>query len=430
MSYRLSDIPGFNNLLFDIKENVLNEDKENKDKENTLKLCKTNIVTRNNQQYKVIRYDKKFLTPDLFLQDGLLRSVIVNGDNKVVSFAPPKSIVWDTFIAENPIKTDDIVAEEFVEGTMINVFWDSSAGLAGSWELATRNSVGGEVSFFKTQDKKTSNKSENPNKTFRDMFLEAAKLNSIELNMLDPNFCYSFVLQHPENRIVVPFKTPQLYLVEVYEICNSVTSEGINVYVHPVNMQVVKYFGLWNSTSIKFPEIYEWDNYEDLKEHFASMNTSYEVLGIVMRNIKNNTRTKLRNPSYETVRHLRGNQPKLQYQYLCLRQSNGVSDFLKYYPEHKKEFLFFRKCMHDFTLTLFANYIACYIKKEKPLKEYPENFRTHMFHIHKKYIDELKPNKSYVTNNVVINYVNKMSPTLQMYSLNYNMRKRRVDCFS
>ena len=42
---------------------------------------------------------------------------------------------------------------------MINVFWDSSAGLAGSWELATRNSVGGEVSFFKTQDKTTSNKS-------------------------------------------------------------------------------------------------------------------------------------------------------------------------------------------------------------------------------------------------------------------------------
>jgi hypothetical protein len=65
-----------------------------------------------------------------------------------------------------------------------------------------------------------------------------------------------------------------------------------------------------------------------------------------------------------------------------------------------------------------------------PLIEFPENFRTHMFHIHKKYIDELKPNNLYVNNSVVINYVNDMPTTLQMYSLNYSMRKRRQDFIS
>jgi hypothetical protein len=406
--HKISEIPGFNSLLFDTKKNDESES-------NTLKLCKTNVITRNNQQYKVIRYDKNFLTVDLVPQNGLLRSVIINGNNHVVSFAPPKSQHWDNFIKNNPSKNEFIVAEEFVEGTMINVFWDPTAGLSGSWEIATRNSVGGDVRFYRTKDAKT----------FRTMFLEAAKNNNLELNMLNNNYCYSFVLQHPDNRIVVPFKTAQLYLVEVFEICNT---EGGIINVFPVDINIVKNMGLWFNTTIRFPEIYyDWENYDDLKDQFASMNTSYDVLGVVVRDKQSGVRTKLRNPVYETVRHLRGNQPKLQYQYLCLRKNGSVGDFLKYYPEHKKEFAFFRKCLHEFTDALYKNYVACYIRKQQPLIEFPDNYRTHMFNIHKKYIEELKPANFYVTNTVVIKYVNEMHPTLQMYSLNYSMRQRRED---
>jgi len=333
----------------------------------------------------------------------------------VVSFAPPKSHPWDSFVKENPVKTEAIVAEEFVEGTMINVFWDSTAGLSGAWELATRNSVGGDVSFFRTKDAKT----------FRMMFLEAAAKCNFELNMLNNAYCYSFVLQHPDNRIVVPFKTPQLYLVEVYEICHT---EGGVINVHPSDMEVVKKMGLWDQTRIKFPRVYEeWSDYTDLKSDYASMNTPYNVLGVIVRNKCTGVRCKLRNPVYENVRHLRGNQPKLQYQYLSLRKNGRVGEFLKYYPEYKKEFSFFKKCLHDFTFALFENYVSCYIKKEKPLIEFADNFRTHMYYIHKRYIDQLKPNNMFITNREVINYVNDMPTTLQMYSLNYNMRKRRQD---
>lgn len=410
--FKIDEIPGFKNILFD----------NNNPDSNTLKLCKTNVVTRNNQQYKVIRYDKNFLSLDLIPQNGLLRSVILNGNNKVVSFAPPKSYSWDVFVKENPVKTDSIVAEEFVEGTMINVFWDPTAGLSGAWELATRNSVGGEVSFYNNSEKTKDTK------TFRSMFLEAAIKNNFELNILNTAYCYSFVLQHPNNRIVVPFKEPQLYLVAVYEICNT---EGGTINVEPLSMEFVKKMGFWAQTSIRFPEKYDdWESHDDLKTRFSSMNTPYDVLGVVVYNKNTGIRTKLRNPVYENVRHLRGNQPKMQYQYLSLRKNASVGDFLKYYPEYKKEFSFFRKCLHTFTQALYENYISCYIKKERPLIEFPENFRTHMFHIHKKYIDELKPNNFYVNNSVVINYVNDMPTTLQMYSLNYSMRKRRQDFIS
>lgn len=407
--FKIDEIPGFKSILFG---------NDNSDS-NTLKLCKTNVVTRNNQQYKVIRYDKNFLTVDLIPQNGLLRSVILNGNNKVVSFAPPKSHSWDAFVKENPVKTDGIVAEEFVEGTMINVFWDPTAGLSGAWELATRNSVGGEVSFFHSSEKTKTTK------TFRSMFLEAAVKSNFELNMLNNAYCYSFVLQHPENRIVVPFKEPRLYLVAVYEICNT---EGGIINVNPSSMEFVKKMGFWGQTSICFPEKYDdWENYDELRGRFSSMNTPYDVLGVIVYDSNTGIRAKLRNPVYENVRHLRGNQPKMQYQYLSLRKNGRVGDFLKYYPEYKKEFAFFRKCLHNFTQALYENYISCYIKKEMLLIEFPENFRTHMFHIHKMYIDELKPNNLYINNSVVIKYVNDMPTTLQMYSLNYSMRKRRQD---
>ena len=35
---------------------------------------------------------------------------------------------------------------------------------------------------------------------------------------------------------------------------------------------------------------------------------------------------------------IKGNSPKLQFQYYNLRQADRVREFLKYYPEYKGEF--------------------------------------------------------------------------------------------
>ena len=78
---------------------------------------------------------------------GIYRSVIVNSDQQVVCFSPPKSVNSEYFIKNYNTKTDSLIAEEFVEGTMINVFWDNS-----KWQIATRNTVGGEVTFYKNEN--------------------------------------------------------------------------------------------------------------------------------------------------------------------------------------------------------------------------------------------------------------------------------------
>lgn len=403
-TYNLSLIPGFNDLL---KNDIISNP-------NILKLNKIECRS-NNSVYKVIRYDKNMLCHDLISSYGLCRSVIVNSSNNVVGFAPPKSISAETFIQKHPQEQLDsyIVAEEFVEGTMINVFFDPSIGLTGGWEISTRNTVGATSSFYKSPHAKT----------FRQMFMEAAAECNLNIELLDKKMCWSFVLQHPENRIVVPFSKPQLYLVSVYEIIN----DSDKVIVNSHDSSDFKTFFSQLGTTVKFPEIYQFNNYSELIEKYGSMNTSYDIVGIVIHNKISGERTKIRNPVYEQVRNLRGNQPKLQYQYLCLRKEGKVKDFLKYYPENKREFSTFRDQVHLFTNTLYSNYVSCYMKKEKPLIEFSEQYRTHMFNIHQRYMNELKDKKLYVTNMVVQKYVNELHPSLLMYCLNYQMRKRNID---
>ena len=420
--YNLSEMPEFARLL----SNGL-EVEDNK------YINVTNYSTKSNEKYRIVRYDKNSLNKNCISKYGLFRSVIINDANRVVCFSPPKSVPAEQFLKMYPLtnaneigrfETDmdiedsrkndkNIIAQEFIEDTMINVFFDPSVGLTGCWQIATRSTVGANVTFFK-----------GATKTFNEMFMEACVANNLFINTLNPHFCYSFVMQHPENRIVVPFSKPQLYLVDVFQILHGVDNV---VKVIPQKMSDVRQFGFWSLTAIRFPETYEFTSYSELIEKFASPNTPYNILGVVVRNLDTNERTKFRNPIYEEVRHLRGNQPKMQYQYLCLRQAGKIPEFLKFYPETKNELSGYRDQLHMFTNTLFKNYLSCYVKKEKPLNEFPAQYKTHMFKLHEHYTANLREKKEAITNTYVMSYVNALPPSLLMFCLNHSLRKRNVD---
>lgn len=402
-TYHLSEIPGFNDAIHGTVD-------ANLEKFYSIR----SYTTKENINYTIVGYNKELLFSSTVPTYGLLRSVIVSADSKVVCFSPPKSLSADTFISQYPSKVDNIVAEEFVEGTMINVFYDYSCGINGCWQISTRNTVGANVSFYKDSDK-----------TFNKMFLEACTEHNFNFSTLNPLYCYSFVLQHPSNRIVIPIKKPQLYLVEVYQIVYESKTDTYDVIQQ--DLDIVKTAGLWHLAKIQFPKQYEFNNYSELVDQFASPNTPYDVMGVVIKNKKTGERTKIRNPIYEEVRFLRGNQTKLQYQYLCLRHSGKVPEFIKYYPETKDQLSKYRDQIHMFTKTLHQNYIDCYVKKEKPLRDFPDQYRTHMFKLHEKFLNHLRPTNLFVTNTVVIKYVNELSPSLLMYSLNHNLRKRMID---
>jgi len=397
--YDLSNITELNELIY--KNNITD-----------LNILNKHSSYFNKETYQVIRYNKDILSQNLIATYGLCRSIILNKNNRIISFSPPKSIPSEEFITKYKATDENIIAEEFIEGTMMNVFWNTEGDI---WEISTRNNVGAETKFYQDGN----------NKTFRTMFLEALSECNLKLEDLTKELCYSFVLQHPENRIVVPFYKPQLYLIGAYFIIQGKTSDLL--IVHPCIMSELKQSIVFKNTTIKFPEIYCIGNYSSLIEKYASMNTPYYIMGVVLYNLQTGERCKIRNPVYEQVRQLKGNQPKLQYQYLVLRQKNRVQEYLKYYPESKKFFSQFRDQLHLFTKTLLSNYISCFIKKEKSLLEYTEQYKIHMFQLHQLYLNEYREKKLFINLTIVINYINNLHPSQQMFSLNFPMRKRFID---
>ena len=368
-------------------------------------ICSKVKVTKQNN-YTFMNYIKSNLENNSLY--GLCRSIILNDNKEVVCYSPPKSMTYNFFMERE--MNGDVVGMEFIEGTMINVFWHGE-----SWEISTKSVLGGNNKFYNY-----------PNaKTFKMMFDEACQETKLNIETLDKTKCYSFVLQHPENRIVIPHDKPHLYLISVYCIKNVFDELGVinNVFIEYMHPLEVRKWKCWENTTIMFPSIFNLSkiSISTMIYEYAcpNGNTPFDIVGIIFYNVKTGNRTKVRNITYEKVRQLRGNQPTLEYQYLCLRQENKVSEFLKYYPETKPHINVCRNMLHLFTKDLFTNYISCFIKKEKKLVEYSGRYKCHMYNLHKLYTTELKSKKMFITFQLVKEYVNTLSPALLLHSLNY-----------
>lgn len=376
---------------------VNNESDNSNDNENNVSFLKCKKYKFNNSEYTIVTCDETLPENHPL---GIFRSVVLQ-DKCVVSFSPPKSTTFDNFVLENPSKTNDIWLEEMIEGTMINLFWDNTMD---NWNISTKNAVGGNTHFYKSAEPKS----------FKQMFDEALVESNLDLSLLNKYYCYSFVMQHPGNRIVVPVAKPTLFIIEMYKITHTERQCVVDV----VPYTQVHSDPCWLNTFIRFPTIYRWEDYSEIIPRHIE-NSSYSFMGLVLKNMVTNVRCNISNPKYEEVWKLKGNQPKLQYQYLILRKMKKVGEYLKYYPEHTSKFTDFRLQLHIFTNQLFSYYVRCYIKKEKPLIEFSVQYRTHMFKIHQMFLSELKEDKKYVTLQVVIQYVNNLHESLQMSSLNY-----------
>ena len=371
----------------------------NKQPKNNILLLK-NYVTENNIKYKIINYDKKYLCSlSTFLYYGIYRSLILDEKNNVLCFSPVKTISFEYFINKYPNKTEDIIAEEFIEGTMINLFYDKNIN---KWEISTKKSVSANVYFYKNLN----------SKSFNAMFYET--LNYIDFNIeeiCDKKLCYSFVLQHPENRIVVPFKYPKLYLIDIYQI---ETKEDIDK-----NKEIiVKTIFNWKNDKLSFPIHYtKWNNYNDLLEKYCSDTTSYETLGVIIKNIKTGERCKIRNPEYLKVKELQGNICDLEFRYLILRKQNKIEEYLKYFPENYESFLKYEKKINVFCVNLYNYYYDCFIKKIIKISNCIFKYKPHLYNLHNIYINELKQKKLYINYKEIEKYINNIDVELLMFSL-------------
>jgi hypothetical protein len=372
----------------------------------------TDFITKTYDNLVLVKYRKNNLYSQNSQTLGLWRSVVLDTKNKkIVSFAPPKSLEWGSFSKTNSL--NGCITTKFEEGTMCNLFFNEEVE---NWDICTRSGIGGRYKFFQDLEK-----------TFRYMFLEAMNHVGLEFGMLKKDLCYSFVLQHPDNRIVVPHKNMQLVLTNVYSFKNMCVIEHTRDLFNIEEDLESKVKIIMENILTPLTTIDTGGNWPELFKEYQRMDRQYTDVGIQVYNPCTGFRTKLRNPSYEQVKYLKGNSPKIQFQYYNLRRANKVKEFLKYYPEYKNEFSRLREELHKWTDQLFTNYHNCYIKKTKPLRNFAYQFKPHIYKLHKIYLDELRSMGSYVSKQEVIGYVNSLHPAKLMHGINYPHRKNTID---
>jgi hypothetical protein len=367
--------------------------------------------------YKLVQYNKPNLNIEDYSSYGLIRSAIFNlNNNHMICYSPPKSLSFKQF---HDTLTTNVIVEEFVEGTMINLFFDND-----EWHISTRGSFGGKCKFYQGEEEVLS---------FYEMFNNVCKQVNFSFDLLPTNYSYSFVMQNIKNRIVKPIKEDRLYFISAYEIINDSDKVMVNNLIsNKEKLDEIKRL-MSENTTIRFPKVYDEFSKDEIKkvdtyyDLYASKNTKYDIMGVVFKNSETGEFMKLRNPNHKEVHDLKGNHCKIQYIYLDVRKTKTVDKYLRYYPHDRTIFTFFRQNLHLYTKKLFDNYVSCYMKKSKPLKEWPFEFRIHMFNIHQKYLTELKDQNKYVTMPVVIQYFNDLHPSQQMYVLNYNLRKKNIE---
>ncbi len=364
--------------------------------------------------YTVRTLDSDFIS-NQDISNRIYRSMISDENDNVISIAPPKSLPNDDFLKANfsnfsgKIISDSIKAEEIIEGTMINLFYVKSIG---KWEIATKKSVGGNYHFFRNQYFPDLVEEQ---KTFLQMFLDGFNNPPKSVKTLDEciraipgfdeSFCYSFVLQHPANHIVVPIVKPAIYLVHMCRVMSDHDGKPAYKYVDPDRE-------LFKDTCVQFPRKYNissetidrsFDNsdiifsgekyyeelFENIKKTIENPLNSHMIPGIMVTQLETGFRTSFINAKYAEVKILRGNNPNLHYQYLVLRKINKVAAFERYFPQYKTYFDRFETHFMAFATRIHQLYINVHVLKITTLAELTD--KKDKYHVEKLHYERYLP---------------------------------------
>jgi hypothetical protein len=302
-----------------------------------------NIRRMNFGKFTLYKYVKPMQKRDSDAGMGVFRSVVMCED-KVMCVAPPRAMPLADFIEK--YQFENVTVDEIVDGTMVNVFFADD-----EWRRCTKANVGATNGFLEGAP------------TFGEMFDDVA----IKFDELDRNRVHSFVLQHPQNRIVSPVSEPRVVLIKSYSISGREVAEMSLPPNFPRPAPVVA------------------SSYADLKE--AALKLPFERKGFMLH-APDGTRSKIFGDAYLKISALRGSESSVKFRLLQLRDKAELTKLIEFYPEFGALATSTKMAVRRFTNELFSMYLDCYKSKTKPLKEYPYEFKRHLCALHHLYIAE------------------------------------------
>jgi hypothetical protein len=247
------------------------------------------------------------------------------------------------------------------DGTQIKVYYYN-----GLWRLATTRSINAFRSKWIGA------------KSFGEMFEEAVDQYPGFMERLNPQHVYSFVLLHPENKLVVKYDRPQL--IHVLTRDSSDQWREIDVDIGVNKPECVRY----ETEEALIRDIRErWNGPSVGIESGEKVNISYE--GVILVDSEGN-RMKILYEKYQKLNNLRGNMRKIDYRLMEMRNNPGERMEFVYHYDLFSEFNDYEDRYNRMVKAVHQNYCRRYIRHEvQALTELPAYMRTIVYRIHQNY---------------------------------------------
>ena len=328
------------------------------------------IVRKVDSHYALIHYDKTKSRMSYSLV-RTFRSVVWDTEmNLPVSITPPKSVDGEHLPAlSDSADINSYTVSEFYDGTLIGAFrckYDNKV------VLHTRTHMPANNTYYSK-------------KTFAEMVEEAVPMVLLEDQIKDGMSC-SYVLQHPENRIVVPTTRPALRLVQTVQI----GEDGLLEIPAPPADHIPLLRELPNACDV-------WRSQGEvglaraLLAKVASTTSVMPFQGVVVLDKDTNTRYKVRTTHYNAIRQLRGDTANLEYVWLTHWKIDKLPDYLRIYPEEKNSanalLEQWKRCSNE----IFGFYKDVFIFHTLQLNQAPRKYRPLLHEMQELYKTSLKP---------------------------------------
>ena len=343
-------------------------------------------------RYRVVRYDKKATDMSSVAAKWMRSTVWDSAANLPVCVSPPKAEKGEI----PPSNSTPLVVQDFVDGTMINVVVPAE----GEPFIASRSQIGATGNFYSqrsfadlfTDALKEQGMSLPGKEVFKNVFGSATKVHS---------YFVSFVLQHPEHRIVSRVSAPTLYAISmgcVYKD-GSVTMEEIT----PESL-------VFGNLAVKSYPVTGFKTDADSSSFMSSLqkNKGWFWQGLTFKG-KDGSRWRMRNANYMTLRALRGSEALPLDRWLRLRSNGLVMEYLKHYSEERDIFWNFEQTFRSLTNEVYNGYVDVHKAHTKKLVDFPKNISPCIFRLHAHYLEHLKPAGESVRVKDCIELINNMT---------------------
>jgi hypothetical protein len=352
------------------------------------------IESESGEPYAIIRYVKgesQMSVPGT----GLFRSVAWDTtNNRPVCMAPAKANQGSI-----PLNMTFTSIQDFLDGVMIQAF--VTALDPTILKIRSRTKMGANNSFYSK-------------KTFNEMFSECLAATPVRttdtllmhlretMSVANATSAFaSFVLQHPEHRIVEKLHSPDLNIVHVGTV-----SENGRVTLLEQSSEWLPPLRRLQIPSYPIKTFHTEEDIQSLMRRTAVQN-GFRWQGLVFKDA-NGSRWRLRSPGYMLLRTLRGAEANSVDRFLRLRNEGKVTEYLKHYADERKEFWDYETALRQRTSNALEAYIAVHKAHLLKFSELPVEYKPVVHLLHVEYLNTLRSQKQTVQLSHAIRIVNAL----------------------